>query len=88
MTGKVVKTTVAFALCPQCSERVRVDLGEAVSQQAAEMDRLREALDWYASRAVDLARYNLHGKVDAMMAIMTELSLDAGAQQLAALEGK
>ena len=41
MTGTAVKTTVAFALCPQCRERVRVDLGEAVSQQIAERDRLR-----------------------------------------------
>lgn len=35
-------TTVIYAQCPQCRERVRVTLGDAVSQQAADLARYRE----------------------------------------------
>lgn len=50
--------------------------------------RMREVLEWYGSRATDMARYAEQQQTTAMTAIVTELTLDAGRRAARAAEGK
>lgn len=50
-----------------------------------ENERLRKALEWYEDQASAMARYSIQVKPEAMMAIVTSMSLDAGQRARAAL---
>ena len=45
----------------------------------------RDALEWYKERAESIARYLSQKQTDAVMAVVTELSLDMGARARRAL---
>ena len=56
-----------------------IDLRDSqLAAREGQVKALENVLQWYSSRAEDIARYMATKKTDAQIAVMAELSLDAG----------
>ena len=64
----------------------RDELRTRSSELEAEVERLRKALEWYSEKAFAINKFLLAKKSEAVMAVVTELSLDNGNKAKAALE--
>lgn len=61
---------------------------EPVAAQAAEMARLREALQWYQGKSKAMASAAISGDRQAMLKLMQEIAVDYGKRASAALSGE
>ena len=66
-------------------QRTRGDLEQALDAQAAEIARLRDALEWYSSMSKEMGNAAIHQDSRAMLTLMKEIAVDYGKRARAAL---
>ncbi|MFC3338770.1 hypothetical protein [Paracandidimonas soli] len=59
-----------------------------IDAQAAEIERLREALEWYASMSKQMGKAALNQDSQSILALMKDFAVDYGGRARAALSGE